>query len=72
MAELSDNTCYTEVDENPIEEFSDDIRFWAAEALENNKITENNSSLSQALRIHILLDQNLFITLIKRMKMEKC
>ena len=40
MAELSDNTYYTEVDENPIEEFSDDIRFWAAEALENNEITE--------------------------------
>ena len=37
---LSDNTFYTEVNDDPMEEFNDDIKFWAAEALENEEINE--------------------------------
>ena len=40
MTELSDNTYYTELDENPKDEFIDEIKFWAAEAMENDEISE--------------------------------
>ena len=40
LTELSDNTYYTELDENPKDEFIDEIKFWAAEAMENDEISE--------------------------------
>ena len=40
QAELSNNTYYTETNDDPKEDFIDEIKFWAAEAFENEEINE--------------------------------
>ena len=40
LDELSNETYYTEVEEDPKEDFIDQIKFWAADAFENEEINE--------------------------------
>ena len=42
--ELSNNTYYNEREDDPKEDFIDEIKFWAAEALENEEINEKQFS----------------------------